>query len=306
MVAKSEIGLSPADRTAVIGVWRDGASILGVYFSDIDRGRRPLLRAEEEKGLAKRIEAGDEEARKILTESNLRLVIKVAKKYVGRGVDFVDLIQEGNCGLLKAVERFDWRRECRFSTYATWWIRQAVSRAVLDNGRTIRVPVHAHEDIARCARAKNLLAARLERTPTTQELANEMGISPREVRELEKWDSQEPFSLDTPVGEDDDSTIAELVRDTQSDTEKELERRLSKEEIERLFRSSRLSEREIRVLELRYGMDDGEGPMTLERAGKEIGVTRERTRQIEKRALAKLRTRLEEEPQRHFLELTKR
>ncbi len=255
-----------------------------MYLKEI--GRVPLLTAEEEVELAKRIEAGDEEAKRKLAEANLRLVVSIAKRYVGRGMLFLDLIQEGNLGLIKAVEKYDWRKGYKFSTYATWWIRQAITRAIADQARTIRIPVHMVETINKLIRVQRQLVQQLGREPTAEEIAREMGIEEERVREIMKI-AQEPVSLETPIGEEEDSHLGDFIEDQEAPAPaEEASYTLLKEQLEDVL--STLTEREQEVLRLRFGLDDGR-PRTLEEVGQMFGVTRERIRQIEAKALRKLR-----------------
>ncbi|MDP2873033.1 MAG: RNA polymerase sigma factor RpoD [Bacillota bacterium] len=255
-----------------------------MYLKEI--GRVPLLTAEEEVALAKGIEAGDDEAKRRLTEANLRLVVSIAKRYVGRGMLFLDLIQEGNLGLLKAVEKFDYRKGYKFSTYATWWIRQAITRAIADQARTIRIPVHMVETINKLIRISRQLLQRLGREPGADEIAKEMGITEERVREIMKI-AQEPVSLETPIGEEEDSHLGDFIEDHDAPAPAEAASfSLLKEQLEEVLRT--LSDREERVLRLRFGLDDGR-QRTLEEVGYVFGVTRERIRQIEAKALRKLR-----------------
>jgi len=255
-----------------------------MYLKEI--GRVPLLTAEEEVELAKRIEAGDEEAKRKLAEANLRLVVSIAKRYVGRGMLFLDLIQEGNLGLIKAVEKYDWRKGYKFSTYATWWIRQAITRAIADQARTIRIPVHMVETINKLIRVQRQLVQQLGREPTAEEIAREMGIEEDRVREIMKI-AQEPVSLETPIGEEEDSHLGDFIEDQEAPAPaEEASYTLLKEQLEDVL--STLTEREQEVLRLRFGLDDGR-PRTLEEVGQLFGVTRERIRQIEAKALRKLR-----------------
>jgi RNA polymerase primary sigma factor len=255
-----------------------------MYLKEI--GRVPLLTAEEEVDLAKRIEAGDEDAKRRLTEANLRLVVSIAKRYVGRGMLFLDLIQEGNLGLLKAVEKFDYRKGYKFSTYATWWIRQAITRAIADQARTIRIPVHMVETINKLIRIQRQLLQRLGREPAAEEIAREMGVSEDRVREIQKI-AQEPVSLETPIGEEEDSHLGDFIEDHEAPAPADAASfSLLKEQLEEVL--STLSDREERVLRLRFGLDDGR-QRTLEEVGYVFGVTRERIRQIEAKALRKLR-----------------
>lgn len=255
-----------------------------MYLKDI--GKVPLLSAEEEIELAKRMEAGDEMAKKKLTESNLRLVVSIAKRYVGRGMLFLDLIQEGNLGLLKAVEKFDYRKGYKFSTYATWWIRQAITRAIADQARTIRIPVHMVETINKVTRVSRDLLQKLGREPLPEEVGEVMGLPKERVQEIMKI-AQEPVSLETPIGEEEDSHLGDFIQDESIPTPVEATNQtLLHEQLDEVV--STLTEREQRVIKLRFGWDDGR-PRTLEEVGKEFNVTRERIRQIEAKALRKLR-----------------
>jgi RNA polymerase primary sigma factor len=271
-----------------------------MYLREI--GRVPLLSAEEEVRLAQRMERGKaerlkinpnhriiedgEEAQRRLTEANLRLVVSVAKKYIGRGMSLLDLIQEGNIGLIRAVEKFDYTKGYKFSTYATWWIRQAITRAIADQARTIRIPVHMVETINRLIRISRRLLQDLGREPTSEEIAAQMDISPEKVREIIKV-SQEPVSLETPIGEEEDSHLGDFLEDhTALAPAEAASHQLLKEQVEDVLDS--LTERERKVLQLRFGLDDGRS-RTLEEVGKEFHVTRERIRQIEAKALRKLR-----------------
>lgn len=256
-----------------------------MYLKEI--GRVPLLKPEDEPEIAKRIEAGDKEARDILISSNLRLVVSIAKKYVGRGMLFLDLIQEGNMGLVKAVEKFDYRKGFKFSTYATWWIRQAITRAIADQARTIRIPVHMVETINKLTRIQRQLVQELGRDPTAEEISAKMdGISPEKVREIQKI-ALEPVSLETPIGEEDDSHLGDFIEDKNSlSPDQYASNQLLKDEINNVL--SGLTEREEKVLRLRFGLYDGR-TRTLEEVGKEFNVTRERIRQIEAKALRKLK-----------------
>ncbi len=255
-----------------------------MYLKDI--GRVPLLSPEEEVELAKRMAEGDESAKLRLSEANLRLVVSIAKRYVGRGMQFLDLIQEGNLGLMKAVEKFDYQKGFKFSTYATWWIRQAITRAIADQARTIRIPVHMVETINRQVRVSRMLLQKLGREPTAAEIAEEMGISESRVMEIQKI-AQDPVSLETPIGEEGASHIGDFLEDetatAPSDT---VAFTMLKEQLISVLDT--LTPREEKVLRLRYGIDDGR-PRTLEEVGKEFNVTRERIRQIEAKALRKLR-----------------
>ncbi|HHU33093.1 MAG: RNA polymerase sigma factor RpoD [Zhaonellaceae bacterium] len=255
-----------------------------MYLKEI--GRVPLLTAEEEVELAKRMEQGDEEAKRRLAEANLRLVVSIAKRYVGRGMLFLDLIQEGNLGLIKAVEKFDFRKGFKFSTYATWWIRQAITRAIADQARTIRIPVHMVETINKLIRISRQLLQELGRDPLPEEIAKEMEIPVERVREIMKI-AQEPVSLETPIGEEEDSHLGDFIEDEDAPAPAEAASfMLLKEQLEEVLDT--LTPREEKVLRLRFGLDDGRS-RTLEEVGQEFGVTRERIRQIEAKALRKLR-----------------
>jgi RNA polymerase primary sigma factor len=282
----------------------DGLSLddpVRMYLKEI--GRVPLLSMEQEKSLAMRIEAGElegrrdgsadqrivdagEEAKRQLTEANLRLVVSIAKKYVGRGMLFLDLIQEGNLGLIRAVEKFDYRKGYKFSTYATWWIRQAITRALADQARTIRIPVHMVETINRLIKVSRQLLQELGREPTVEEIAESMALTPEKVREVMKI-SQEPISLETPIGEEEDSHLGDFIEDQEAVAPAEAASvMLLKEKMQDVLQN--LTERERKVLILRFGLEDGH-QRTLEEVGQEFGVTRERIRQIEAKALRKLR-----------------
>ena len=265
----------------------EGVSIedpVRMYLKEI--GKVPLLSAEEEIELAKRMEQGDENAKKRLAEANLRLVVSIAKRYVGRGMLFLDLIQEGNLGLIKAVEKFDYRKGYKFSTYATWWIRQAITRAIADQARTIRIPVHMVETINKLIRVSRQLLQELGREPTPEEIAEEMDMPVDHVREILKI-SQEPVSLETPIGEEEDSHLGDFIQDDNVPVPADAAAfTLLKEQLVEVLGT--LTEREQKVLRLRFGLDDGRA-RTLEEVGKEFNVTRERIRQIEAKALRKLR-----------------
>ena len=265
----------------------DGVSIedpVRMYLKEI--GKVPLLSAEEEIELAKRMELGDQEAKKRLAEANLRLVVSIAKRYVGRGMLFLDLIQEGNLGLIKAVEKFDYRKGYKFSTYATWWIRQAITRAIADQARTIRIPVHMVETINKLIRVSRQLLQELGREPTPEEIAAEMNMPVERVREILKI-SQEPVSLETPIGEEEDSHLGDFIQDDNVPVPADAAAfTLLKEQLEEVLGT--LTEREQKVLTLSFGLEDGRA-RTLEEVGKEFNVTRERIRQIEAKALRKLR-----------------
>ncbi len=255
-----------------------------MYLKEI--GKVPLLSADEEIKLAKRMENGDEMAKKRLAEANLRLVVSIAKRYVGRGMLFLDLIQEGNLGLIKAVEKFDYTKGYKFSTYATWWIRQAITRAIADQARTIRIPVHMVETINKLIRVQRQLLQDLGREPTPEEIAKEMNLPVERVREIQKI-SQEPVSLETPIGEEEDSHLGDFIQDDNVPVPAEAAAfTLLKEQLVDVL--STLTDREQKVLRLRFGLDDGRA-RTLEEVGKEFNVTRERIRQIEAKALRKLR-----------------
>ena len=255
-----------------------------MYLKEI--GKVPLLSADEEIELAKKMENGDEEAKKKLCEANLRLVVSIAKRYVGRGMLFLDLIQEGNLGLIKAVDKFDWRKGYKFSTYATWWIRQAITRSIADQARTIRIPVHMVETINKLIRVSRQLLQEYGREPLPEEIAAEMGISEEKVREILKI-AQEPVSLETPIGEEEDSHLGDFIPDEEVPAPAEAAAfSMLKEQLVEVLDT--LTEREQKVLKLRFGLDDGRA-RTLEEVGKQFDVTRERIRQIEAKALRKLR-----------------
>ena len=255
-----------------------------MYLKDI--GKVALLTAEDEVELAKRMEEGDEEAKKILSEANLRLVVSIAKRYVGRGMQFLDLIQEGNLGLMKAVEKFDYTKGFKISTYATWWIRQAITRAIADQARTIRIPVHMVETINKQVRATRQLLQKLGREPSPEEIAEYLGCPEEKVREIQKI-AQDPVSLETPIGEEEDSHLGDFIEDDRALSPSDVaESNMLKEQLIQVLNT--LTPREEKVLRLRYGLDDSH-PRTLEEVGKEFNVTRERIRQIEAKALRKLR-----------------
>ena len=268
-----------------------------MYLKEI--GKVPLLTAEEEVSLARRIERRDPRAKGKLIEANLRLVVSIAKRYVGRGMLFLDLIQEGNLGLIRAVEKFDYRKGYKFSTYATWWIRQAITRAIADQARTIRIPVHMVETINKLIRVQRQLLQDIGREPTAEEIAAEMGTTPLKVREILKI-SQDPVSLETPIGEEEDSQLGDFIEDEDAaipvDAVSDIMRR---EELNHVLGT--LTHRERKVIELRFGLK-GEHPRTLEEVGQKFGVTRERIRQIEAKTLAKLKAYRESQKLRDFLE----
>ena len=279
---EEEIELDKIDLSVPEGVSIEDP--VRMYLKEI--GKVPLLSAEEEIELAKRMENGDEAAKKRLAEANLRLVVSIAKRYVGRGMLFLDLIQEGNLGLIKAVEKFDYRKGYKFSTYATWWIRQAITRAIADQARTIRIPVHMVETINKLIRVSRQLLQELGREPTPEEIAKEMDMSVERVREILKI-SQEPVSLETPIGEEEDSHLGDFIQDDNVPVPADAAAfTLLKEQLVEVL--STLTDREQKVLRLRFGLDDGRA-RTLEEVGKEFNVTRERIRQIEAKALRKLR-----------------
>ncbi len=268
-----------------------------MYLKDI--GRIPLLTAEEEVGLARRMQEDDAGARKRLSEANLRLVVSIAKRYVGRGMLFLDLIQEGNLGLMKAVEKFDYERGFKFSTYATWWIRQSITRAIADQARTIRIPVHMVETINKLTRVQRVLLQEFGREPTPAEIAEKMGVTEERVREIQKI-AQDPVSLETPIGEEEDSHLGDFIEDEKTTTPSDsVAFSMLKEQL--LGVLDTLTPREEKVLRLRYGLDDGK-PRTLEEVGREFNVTRERIRQIEAKALRKLRHPSRSKKLKDFLE----
>ncbi|MDZ4229287.1 MAG: RNA polymerase sigma factor RpoD, partial [Patescibacteria group bacterium] len=256
-----------------------------MYLKEI--GRIKLLTREQEIDLAQGVDRGDRRSKEKLTTSNLRLVVSIAKKYIGRGMSFLDLIQEGNKGLIRAVEKYDWTKGFKFSTYATWWIRQAITRAIADQARTIRIPVHMVETINKLVRISRKLMQELGREPAPEEIAKEMEIHPEKVREILKI-SQKTTSLETPIGDDEDSYLGDFIPDeTQPSPYDATSIKMLKENVEEVLDS--LSEREAKVLKMRFGLDENKRPMTLEEVGREFGVTRERIRQIEAKALRKLK-----------------
>ena len=279
---EDEIDIEKIDLSVPDGIGLDDP--VRMYLKEI--GKVPLLSADEEIEYAKRMEEGDEEAKKRLAEANLRLVVSIAKRYVGRGMQFLDLIQEGNLGLIKAVEKYDYRKGFKFSTYATWWIRQAITRAIADQARTIRIPVHMVETINKTLRTSRMLLQELGREPTNEEIAKKMNMPVAKIDEILKI-SQEPVSLETPIGEEEDSHLGDFIQDDNVPVPAEAAAStLLKEQLVEVLGT--LTEREQKVLRLRFGMDDGRA-RTLEEVGKEFNVTRERIRQIEAKALRKLR-----------------
>ena len=293
--AEIDMDIDKIDLSGELGIETDDP--VRMYLKEI--GKVPLLSAEEEIDLAKRMEIGDEEAKKRLAEANLRLVVSIAKRYVGRGLLFLDLIQEGNLGLIKAVEKFDYRKGYKFSTYATWWIRQAITRALADQARTIRIPVHMVETINKLIRVSRQLLQEYGREPTPEEIADYMKMDVARVREILKI-SQEPVSLETPIGEEEDSHLGDFIPDENVPIPVEAATQtLLKEQLNEVLGT--LTEREERVLRLRFGMDDGKA-RTLEEVGKEFNVTRERIRQIEAKALRKLRQRSRSGKLRDYIE----
>jgi RNA polymerase primary sigma factor len=277
--------LADADREAdLAGAERGLADPVNAYLRAISRV--PLLSGEQEVELAKRVERGEMEAKDALIEANLRLVVSIAKRYGGRGLTLLDLIQEGNVGLIRAVEKFDWRRGFKFSTYATWWIRQAVTRAIADQARTVRIPVHVVDEVNRVKRAQRELTQVGGRDPSMAEIAKKVEMETERVEELLRI-SQDPVSLETPVGEDGDARLSDLVEDTRTPAPlEEVLGRMAEHDLERMLDSLETREREI--IELRYGLGE-QDPMTLDDLGKTLGLTRERVRQIQKRTLAKLK-----------------
>ena len=280
--AVEDIKVEDIDLTSMEGINIDDP--VRMYLREI--GRIPLLSYDEELELAKKVLAGDEAAKQKLAESNLRLVVSIAKKYVGRGMLFLDLIQEGNMGLIKAVEKFDYTKGYKFSTYATWWIRQAITRAIADQARTIRIPVHMVETINKLIRTSRHLLQQLGREPTPEEIAAEMEIPVEKVTEIQKI-AQDPVSLETPIGEEDDSHLGDFIQDDDSPAPQDAAAyTLLREQLEEVMKT--LTPREAKVLKLRFGLEDGKS-RTLEEVGKEFNVTRERIRQIEAKALRQLR-----------------
>ena len=279
---ENEIDVEHIDLSVPEGIGVDDP--VRMYLKEI--GKVPLLSPDDEIELAKKIELGDEEAKKKLAESNLRLVVSIAKRYAGRGMQLLDLIQEGNLGLIKAVEKFDYRKGYKFSTYATWWIRQAITRAIADQARTIRIPVHMVETINRLVRTQRQLVQKLGREATPEELAKELDMPVDRVRDIMKI-SQDPVSLETPIGEEEDSHLGDFIQDDHVEVPADAATyRLLHEQLMEVL--STLTEREQKVLRLRFGLDDGR-PRTLEEVGRQFNVTRERIRQIEAKALRKLR-----------------
>ena len=279
---EKEIPLLESDE--VIDVQEESDDPVRAYLKEI--GKIPLLTPEEEAELAQRIEAGDEQAKKRLAEGNLRLVVSIANRYTGHGLQLLDLIQEGNIGLMKAVEKFDYRRGFKFSTYATWWIRQSMTRSIADQSRTIRIPVHMVENINRLTRAARALTQELEREPTAAELAERLGITEERVYEIQKF-AMEPVSLETPVGDEEDTHLGDFIKDEQGSVPAdEAAMTVLREQLGEVLKT--LSPREQQVIRLRFGLDDGH-VRTLEEVGQRFNVTRERIRQIEGKALRKLR-----------------
>ena len=295
-VKEEEVDLDNIDLSAPEGISVEDP--VRMYLKEI--GKVPLLTADEEIELAKRMEKGDEAAKNRLAEANLRLVVSIAKRYVGRGMLFLDLIQEGNLGLIKAVEKFDYRKGYKFSTYATWWIRQGITRAISDQARTIRIPVHMVETINKLIRVSRQLLQELGREPTPEEIAEAMNTPVEKVREILKI-SQEPVSLETPIGEEEDSHLGDFIQDDNVPVPAEAAAfTLLREQLDEVL--DQLTDREQKVLRLRFGLDDGRA-RTLEEVGKEFQVTRERIRQIEAKALRKLRHPSRSRKLRDYLEL---
>ena len=282
--SEEEIDLEKVDLSVPEGVGVEDP--VRMYLKEI--GKIPLLSTEEEIELAKKIQMGDEDAKQRLAEANLRLVVSIAKRYVGRGMQFLDLIQEGNLGLIKAVEKFDYTKGYKFSTYATWWIRQAITRAIADQARTIRIPVHMVETINRLIRTSRQLLQELGREPQPEEIAKRMDLPVERVREIQRM-AQEPASLESPVGEEEDSSLGDFVADENAEAPgKAADRAMVAQQINQALKS--LTPREEKVIRLRFGLDDGR-PRTLEEVGRDFGVTRERVRQIEAKAIRKLHSR---------------
>ena len=295
--ASEDNDIEPDDLSMIEGESANPEDPVRMYLKEI--GKVALLTADEETELAKRMEQGDEEAKKKLAEANLRLVVSIAKRYVGRGMLFLDLIQEGNMGLIKAVEKFDYSKGYKFSTYATWWIRQAITRAIADQARTIRIPVHMVETINKLTRVSRQLLQELGREPSPEEIAEEMGISVDRVREIQKI-SQEPVSLETPIGEEEDSHLGDFLPDEDIPAPADAaSATILHEQLGEVLNT--LTDREQKVLRLRFGLDDGRA-RTLEEVGKEFNVTRERIRQIEAKALRKLRHPSRSKKLKEFLE----
>lgn len=291
---EDEVDVTKEDLSVPKGVTVDDP--VRMYLKEI--GKISLLTAEEEVEIAKRMEAGDEFAKKELAEANLRLVVSIAKRYVGRGMSFLDLIQEGNLGLMKAVDKFDYTKGFKFSTYATWWIRQAITRAIADQARTIRIPVHMVETINKLVRVQRQLVQDLGRDPLPEEIAQEMNLDVERVREIQKI-AQEPVSLETPIGEEEDSHLGDFIPDDEILSPQDAATfTLLKEQLNTVLET--LTEREKKVLTLRFGLDDGRA-RTLEEVGKEFDVTRERIRQIEAKALRKLKSPNKSELLKDFL-----
>jgi RNA polymerase primary sigma factor len=299
-IAEDEKATSELEKELeVLSTLKDKSSSdpVRMYLKEI--GRISLLTRDQEIKLAKGVDKGDLASKAHLTTSNLRLVVSIAKKYIGRGMSFLDLIQEGNKGLIRAVEKYDWKRGYKFSTYATWWIRQAITRAIADQARTIRIPVHMVETINKLVRTSRKLMQELGREPTPKEVGKEMGLEPAKVREIMKI-SQKTTSLETPVGDDEDSYLGDFIPDETSESPYDLtSKKLLKENLDEVLAA--LSDREAKVLKMRFGLG-GKRPMTLEEVGKEFGVTRERIRQIEAKALRKLKHPSRRKKLQDFLE----
>lgn len=293
--AARELEAADADLAEMEGMPLDDS--IRMWLREI--GKTPLLTMEEEIALAKRIEAGDEEAKNVLTEANLRLVVSIAKRYSGRGMSFPDLIQEGNIGLIRAVEKFDYRKGYKFSTYATWWIRQAITRAIADQGRTIRIPVHMVETINKLVKTSSQLVQELGREPTLEEIAEAMGVPTERVAEIIRI-APEPLSLETPIGEEEDTHLGDFIEDQEAVSPAEAaSAAILREKIEETL--NKLTPRERDVLRMRFGLDDGYS-RTLEEVGRHFKVTRERIRQIEAKALKKLRHPQRSKKLREYLE----